>query len=377
MRSDTATWAGRTALVTGGAGFIGSALVRRLVRAGARVACYDALTYAGSRLNIAEVAGVTGDDGTLLLTFVHADIRDRAAVDAALAAHRPGVVFHLAAESHVDRSIDGPAAFIDTNVVGTAVVLDAARAYHATLDGAVRDAFRLVHVSTDEVYGSLGADGLFTETTAYDPSSPYSASKAASDHLARAWHRTYGLPVLVTNCSNNYGPYQYPEKLLPVTILRALRGEALAVYGAGANVRDWLHVDDHARALCRVAEAGNVGETYNVGGGAERTTLDVVRALCARLDLRRPKPSGSYADQIALVADRPGHDFRYAIDASKIERDLGWAPARTFEDGLAETVDWYLGHLDWCDAVLDAATGTDRIGTGHSGTGLSGAESRP
>ncbi len=368
---DASALAGRAVLVTGGAGFIGSALVRHLVRAGARrVVCLDALTYAGSRLNVAKVADVEGEDGTPRLAVVHADVRDRAALDAALAEHRPSVVFHLAAETHVDRSIDGPLAFVHTNVTGTATLLEAARAHWAALGSDARAAFRFVHVSTDEVYGALGAEGAFTEATPYDPSSPYSASKAASDHLARAWHRTYGLPVVVTNCSNNYGPYQYPEKLLPVTVLRALRGEALAVDGSGANVRDWLHVDDHVAALCRVAEAGRVGQTYNVGGGAERTTLDVVRAVCARLDAVRPKADGtSYADQIALVEDRPGHDFRYAIDASKLAAELGWAPRATFEEGLAETVDWYVGHLDWCDAVLDANLGTQRIGTAGTGSG--------
>ncbi len=325
-----------TLLVTGGAGFIGSALVRHLIaRTGYHVVNVDKLTYAGNLDSVAPVA----DDPRY--AFEQVDICDAAEVARVFAQHRPAAVLHLAAESHVDRSIDGPGAFVQTNVVGTYTLLDATRAYWKTLPEAEQAAFRFLHVSTDEVYGTLGAEGLFTEATPYAPNSPYSASKAASDHLARAWHHTYGLPVVTTNCSNNYGPYQFPEKLLPVILLNALEGKPLPVYGRGENVRDWLFVDDHVRALVRVLEAGTPGETYNVGGHNEWTNLDVVRAVCAVMD--RLRPEGAPHDRlITFVQDRPGHDLRYAIDASKIARELGWTPEETFETGLEKTVRWYL-----------------------------------
>ena len=345
-------------LVTGGAGFIGSAVVRRAVADGHAVVNLDALTYAACLDNVASVADDPG------YVFVHADIRDRAALDAAFAAHAPDAVMHLAAESHVDRSIDGPGAFVETNVQGTYALLEAARAHW---EGRGRpEAFRFHHVSTDEVYGSLPADPSvkFTEATPYDPRSPYSASKAASDHLVRAWHETYGLPVLVTNCSNNYGPFHFPEKLIPVIILKALAGEPLPIYGDGSNVRDWLYVEDHAAALLTVLEKGAVGRTYNIGGDNERTNLELVRALCAILDEKRPKGQGSYADQIAFVADRPGHDARYAIDATRIREELGWKPSVTVEEGLARTVDWYLANEPWWRA-LQARDGVGaRLGVG-------------
>ena len=341
---DTAT----PILITGGAGFIGSALVRHLAGAGRPVVNVDALTYAGSLESVAAVSGSPG------YAFERVDVCDGPAVARLFERYRPGAVVHLAAESHVDRSIDGPAAFVRTNVVGTYTLLDAALAYWRALPEPDRSAFRLLHVSTDEVYGSLGDDGLFTETTPYDPSSPYSASKAGADHLVRAWHRTYGLPTLVTNCSNNYGPFQYPEKLIPVATLSAAAGEPVPVYGRGTNVRDWLYVDDHVRALVAVLGRGEPGETYNVGGGAERTNLAVVEAICDVLDEVRPRPA-PHADLIAFVADRPGHDWRYAIDASKIERELGWAPRESFESGLRRTVRWYLDNEAWCDHVLRRA----------------------
>ena len=345
-------------LVTGGAGFIGSALVRALVRDGGRVVCVDKLTYAGSRLNVAEVSD------SPRFTFEQADICDAPAMARLFAEYHPVGVFRLAAESHVDRSIDGPAAFVETNVVGTYVLLEAARTYWRSLPEAARAPFRFVHISTDEVFGALGPTGAFTETTPYDPSSPYSASKAASDHFARAWHRTYGLPVVVTNCSNNYGPFQYPEKLIPATILRALAGAPLAVYGRGENVRDWLFVDDHVAALRRVMTHGTPGDTYNVGGSAERSNLEVVRTLCTILDRLVPRTDGrSYTEQISFVTDRPGHDFRYAIDASHIRDTLGWRPSVRFEEGLEATVQWYLAHRDWCDAVLAGRDAAERLGT--------------
>ena len=344
-------------LVTGGAGFIGSALVRHLVLdLGHDVVTVDKLTYAGNLESLAAV------DGDARHAFARVDICDASALAEVFARHQPEAVMHLAAESHVDRSIDGPAAFLHTNVVGTYTVLETARTYRETLPAEAAEAFRVLHVSTDEVYGSLGDTGLFTETTAYDPSSPYSATKAASDHLARAWHRTFGLPVIVTNCSNNYGPFQYPEKLIPVVINKALRGEPIPVYGTGDNVRDWLYVDDHARALELALREGTPGETYNVGGNAERTNLDVVRAICSLLDeLVAEAPSGSYADQITFVTDRPGHDHRYAIDATKIESELGWTRQETFESGLAKTVAWYVEHQDWCARALEGV-GLDRRG---------------
>ncbi len=333
-------------LVTGGAGFIGSAVVRLAIARGLEVINFDALTYAGNPANVASVAN------DLRYTFVHADIRDRAAVDACLAAHKPDAILHLAAESHVDRSIDGPAAFMETNVTGTMVLLEAARAYWQT-EGRP-EGFRFHHVSTDEVYGSLPSDPAvkFTEVTAYDPRSPYSASKAASDHLVRAWHETYGLPVLVTNCSNNYGPYHFPEKLIPVVILNALSEKPLPIYGTGANIRDWLYVEDHADALLTVLAKGQVGRTYNIGGENERSNLDLVRSICGILDQTRPRSSGSYADLITFVPDRPGHDARYAIDPTRIRRELGWRPSVTVEEGLARTVDWFLANEDWWRPLL-------------------------
>lgn len=345
-------------LVTGGAGFIGSALVRHLVaESDHEVLTFDKLTYAGNLSSLAPAMASNRHH------FKEGDICDAATVAATFAAFRPDIVAHLAAESHVDRSIDGPGDFIQTNIVGTYTLLDQALGYWRGLEGAEKAAFRFHHISTDEVFGSLGEEGFFTETTAYDPRSPYSASKAASDHLVRAWGHTYGLPVLVTNCSNNYGPYHFPEKLIPLVIIKALRGEPLPVYGDGSNVRDWLYVEDHARALRRVFESGEPGETYNVGGNAERRNIEVVRAICAALDEKRPRPDGlSYAEQITFVADRPGHDRRYAIDASKIRDTLGWRPTLGFEEGIARTVAWYLDNPDWWQAILDSRDATRRRG---------------
>jgi dTDP-glucose 4,6-dehydratase len=347
-----------TWLVTGGAGFIGGNFVLEAVASGVRVVNLDALTYAGNRDTLASL------DGDARHVFVHGDIGDRALVERLLSEYRPQAIVNFAAESHVDRSIDGPAAFVQTNVVGTLALLEAARDYWRSLGGKEKEAFRFLHVSTDEVYGSLGDTGKFTEETPYAPNSPYSASKAASDHLVRAFHHTYGLPVLTTNCSNNYGPYQFPEKLVPLVIARALAGEPLPVYGDGRNVRDWLYVGDHCAAIRAVLERGRVGETYNVGGDAEKQNIEVVRTICALLDARRPRADGKpRTDQITYVADRPGHDRRYAIDASKLERELGWAPAHSFEQGIADTVDWYLGHQDWVARVLDGSYRLERIGT--------------
>ena len=342
-------------IVSGGAGFIGSALVRHLVLdKGYEVLNIDALTYAG---NLASLRAVEGHAG---YAFLKADIRDRAAMEAAVTGFRPDRIMHLAAESHVDRSITGAADFISTNVVGTFTLLEAARGYWDGLAGAAKDAFRFLHVSTDEVYGSLGADGLFEETTPYDPSSPYSASKAASDHLAKAWQRTYGLPVVVSNCSNNYGPFHFPEKLIPLTILNALEGKPLPVYGKGENVRDWLYVEDHARALDLIAERGRPGETYNVGGRNERRNIDVVRRICAVLD--ELVPGATPREQlITFVTDRPGHDARYAIDASKLETELGWRAAEDFESGIAKTVRWYLDN-DWWWRPLRERYAGERLG---------------
>ncbi len=330
-------------LVTGGAGFIGSAVVRLAIARGHEVVNLDALTYAACLENVAEAAQSPN------YAFVHADIRDRAALDAVFAEHAPDAVMHLAAESHVDRSIDGPGAFIETNVNGTYHMLEAARAYW-TAQGKP-ETFRFHHISTDEVYGTLGATGLFTEETPYAPNSPYSASKAASDHLVRAWAETYGLPVVLTNCSNNYGPYHFPEKLIPVVILNALAGKDLPIYGDGSNVRDWLYVEDHADALLLVVQKGVLGRSYNVGGENERTNLQLVRALCDILDAKRPKARGSYADQITFVTDRPGHDARYAIDPARIRDELGWTPSVTVEEGLEKTVDWYLENEAWWRAL--------------------------
>ena len=336
--------------VTGGAGFIGSALVRHLIENTEHaVLNFDKLTYAGT---LSTVDGVAKSNR---YEFVQGDICDRAAVDAAIARFRPDVVTHLAAESHVDRSIDGPDAFIQTNLVGTFTMLSAARSYWQGLEGEARNAFRFHHISTDEVYGSLGETGLFTEDTPYDPRSPYSASKAGSDHLVSAWGHTYGLPVLITNCSNNYGPYHFPEKLIPLMIVKALAGETLPVYGKGDQVRDWLFVEDHVRALQAVFERGRVGRTYNVGGNNEKQNIEVVQAVCAILDRLRPRGDGkSYAEQIGYVADRPGHDKRYAIDASRIRDELGWEPAETFESGIEKTVAWYLANEDWWRPLVQA-----------------------
>jgi len=347
-----------TWLVTGGAGFIGGNFVLEAVGSGIRVVNLDALTYAGNRDTLASL------DGDPNHVFVHGDIGDRALVASLLAEHWPDAVVNFAAESHVDRSIDGPAAFIQTNVVGTLALLEAVRDHWKSLDGEARDAFRFLHVSTDEVYGSLGDTGKFSETTPYAPNSPYSASKAASDHLVRAFHHTYGLPVLTTNCSNNYGPYHFPEKLIPLVIAKALAGESLPVYGDGMQVRDWLFVADHCEAIRTVLAKGRVGETYNVGGNAEMANIEVVRAICGLLDQRRPREDGQPRfSQVAYVADRPGHDRRYAIDASKLRDELGWEPRYSFEQGIAETVDWYLEHQDWVQRVLDGSYRLERIGT--------------
>ena len=351
-----------TWLVTGGAGFIGGNFVLDAVRNGVRIINLDALTYAGNRDTLAAL-----EDGPAIAgrdhVFVHGDIGDGALVARLLAEHRPDAVINFAAESHVDRSIDGPAAFVQTNVVGTLALLEAVRDYWKSLEGDAKASFRFLHVSTDEVYGSLGETGKFTETTAYAPNSPYSASKAASDHLVRAFHHTYGLPVLTTNCSNNYGPYQFPEKLIPLVIARALAGEPLPVYGDGKNVRDWLYVGDHCSAIRAVLERGRVGETYNVGGDAEKQNIEVVETICALLDARRPRADGKpRASQVTYVTDRPGHDRRYAIDASKLKDELGWAPAHSFEQGITDTVDWYLDHQDWVQRVLDGSYRLERIG---------------
>ncbi|BBD78873.1 dTDP-glucose 4,6-dehydratase [Aerosticca soli] len=348
----------KTLLVTGGAGFIGANFVLQAVADGLRVVNLDKLTYAGNPDTLAPLADEPRH------VFVQGDIGDRALVARLLAEHRPQAIVNFAAESHVDRSIDGPAAFVETNVVGTLALLECARDYWRGLDGPARGAFRFLHVSTDEVYGSLGAEGRFSETTPYAPNSPYSASKAASDHLVRAFHHTYGLPTLTTNCSNNYGPYQFPEKLIPLTIQKALAGEPLPVYGDGRNVRDWLYVGDHCAAIRRVLEAGRVGETYNVGGNAERENIAVVKTICALLDERRPRSDGRPHDSlITFVKDRPGHDRRYAIDSGKLQRELGWRPTQTFESGLARTVDWYLAHQHWVNRVLDGSYRLERLGT--------------
>ncbi|MGG2399952.1 dTDP-glucose 4,6-dehydratase [Pseudomonas sp. SH1-B] len=348
-------------LITGGAGFIGSALVRHLIQhTDHEVLNLDKLTYAGNLESLQAV------ETSPRYQFVHADIADTEQVAATLTEFQPDAVMHLAAESHVDRSIDGPAAFIQTNIVGTYSLLESVRTYWLGLDAERKAAFRFHHISTDEVYGDLhGADDLFTETTPYAPSSPYSASKAASDHLVRAWLRTYGLPALITNCSNNYGPYHFPEKLIPLMILNALAGKPLPVYGNGQQVRDWLYVEDHARALLKVVCEGKVGETYNIGGHNEQKNLDVVHAICALLEELAPqKPAGisRYEELITYVQDRPGHDLRYAIDASKIERELGWVPEETFESGLRKTVQWYLDNLDWCRRVQDGSYQGQRLG---------------
>ncbi|KAE9629380.1 dTDP-glucose 4,6-dehydratase [Parasedimentitalea maritima] len=343
-------------LVTGGAGFIGSAVLRLAAARGHDVVNVDALTYAACLENVAEVANSPH------YAFEHVDIRDRPALDVVFTRHQPDVVMHLAAESHVDRSIDGPGDFIETNITGTFNMLEAARKYWT--DTGKPESFRFHHISTDEVFGSLpnDPDVLFTEETPYDPRSPYSASKASSDHLVRAWQETYGLPVVLTNCSNNYGPFHFPEKLVPVVILNALAGKELPIYGTGANIRDWLYVEDHADALLLVAEKGELGRSYNIGGENERSNLELVKALCAILDDRRPKPSGSYADQITFVADRPGHDARYAIDPTRIRDELGWRPSVTVEEGLAKTVDWYLANEAWWRALQNRQGVGERLG---------------
>lgn len=349
-------------LVTGGAGFIGSAVIRHIINnTQDSVINVDKLTYAG---NLESLLTVENNER---YTFEQVDICDRTELDRVFAEHQPDAVMHLAAESHVDRSIDGPAAFIETNIVGTYTILEATRAYWNQLDDIHKTAFRFHHISTDEVYGDLeGTDDLFTETTSYEPSSPYSASKASSDHLVRAWLRTYGLPTIVTNCSNNYGPYHFPEKLIPLIILNALDGKALPVYGDGMQIRDWLYVEDHASALYTVVTKGVIGETYNIGGHNEKANIEVVKTICSLLEELVPnKPQGvtEYQNLITYVTDRPGHDVRYAIDASKIARELGWKPAETFESGIRKTVEWYLANQKWWSRVLDGSYSFERLGT--------------
>ncbi|MCR9308453.1 dTDP-glucose 4,6-dehydratase [Vibrio diabolicus] len=351
-------------LVTGGAGFIGSAVVRHIIRdTQDTVINLDKLTYAGNLESLVDVSD------SERYYFEQVDICDRAELDRVFSEHQPDRVMHLAAESHVDRSIDGPAAFIETNVMGTYHLLEAARQYWSNLDEARQSAFRFHHISTDEVYGDLeGTDDLFTETTSYAPSSPYSASKASSDHLVRAWQRTYGVPTLVTNCSNNYGPYHFPEKLIPLMILNALDGKPLPVYGDGMQIRDWLFVEDHARALYKVVNEGEVGETYNIGGHNEKANIEVVKTICALLEELRPeKPARveSYESLITYVKDRPGHDVRYAIDATKIAQELGWTPEETFESGIRKTVEWYLNNQQWWQRVLDGSYSLERLGAGE------------
>ena len=350
-----------TVLVTGGAGFIGSNFVLDwLAQSNERVVTLDALTYAGNRENLASL------EGDARHVFVHGDIGDRALVDRLLAEHRPRALVHFAAESHVDRSIHGPGAFIKTNVEGTFTLLEAARAHWGSLAGDEKAAFRFLHVSTDEVYGSLGpGDPAFTEQHPFEPNSPYSASKAASDHLVRAWHHTYGLPVLTTNCSNNYGPYHFPEKLIPLMIVNALAGKPLPVYGDGMQIRDWLYVKDHCSAIRAVLAGGRLGETYNVGGWNEKPNIEIVKTVCALLDELRPSAEGPYARLITYVKDRPGHDRRYAIDARKIERELGWRPAETFETGIRKTVQWYLDHADWV-ARVQSGSYRDWVATNYA-----------
>ena len=345
-------------LVTGGAGFIGSAVVRRLIGTTPHeVLVVDKLTYAG---NLDSLAPVSDDPR---FRFVRADIVEQGTMRLLFEEFSPDVVMHLAAESHVDRSIDGPGDFIQTNIIGTYSLLQAALAHWRSLPPARKSGFRFHHISTDEVFGSLGAEGLFREDTPYQPKSPYSASKAGSDHLVRAWHHTYGLPVVITNCSNNYGPYHFPEKLIPLAIIKALHGEAIPVYGTGANVRDWLHVEDHADALLLAAERGEIGESYNIGGRNERTNLEVVQAICRLLDELAPDAAiGSRAKLISFVTDRPGHDARYAIDASKVERELGWRARYTFDDGLRQTVQWYLDNRTWWERVRSGVYRGERLG---------------
>jgi dTDP-glucose 4,6-dehydratase len=342
-------------IVTGGAGFIGSAVVRRAVGEGRQVVNLDALTYSASLENVASVAGDPG------YAFEHADICDAAAVAAVFERHKPDAVMHLAAESHNDRAIDGPLDFVRTNVMGTAVLLEAARRYWSALPPGRREAFRFHHVSTDEVFGALGEGGAFSEATPYDPNSPYSASKAGADHLVRAWGRTFGLPVVITNCANNYGPFQFPEKLIPTVVVRALEGKTIPVYGDGRQVRDWLHVDDHAEALLTVLDRGRLGETYCIGGDSTRRNIEIVRMLCEALDRHAPANT-PHAEKITFVADRPGHDFRYDVDASKIRDELGWAPRTPVPQGLEETVRWYVENQAWWQAIRDRGFASERQG---------------
>jgi dTDP-glucose 4,6-dehydratase len=346
-------------LVTGGAGFIGSAVARRLARTGRPVVVLDKLTYAGNLDSLDEVAALPG------FAFEQADICDADAVAAVLRRHRPGMVMHLAAESHVDRSIDGPGAFVMTNVVGTYTLLEQARRHVADLDAAGRERFRFLHVSTDEVFGSLGPAGRFDVTSPYDPQSPYAATKAAADHLARAWHGTYGFPVVISNCSNNFGPFQFPEKLIPLATLNALEGRPVPVYGRGDNVRDWLYVEDHVDALLLILDGGRPGATYLVGGAGERRNLDVVRAICRIVDELAPPLARPRQELIDFVTDRPGHDFRYAIDARRLRSELGWAPRHSFEDALRETVRWYIEHPEWCERVQTGSYRRERLGLAH------------
>ena len=348
-------------LITGGAGFIGSAVIRHIINnTYDSVINVDKITYAGNLESLIEV------DSNERYTFEHVDICNRGELERVFSENKPDAVMHLAAESHVDRSIDGPATFIETNIVGTYTLLEATRAYWNSLDEDKKQAFRFHHISTDEVFGDLeGTDDLFTETTSYEPSSPYSASKASSDHLVRAWLRTYGLPTVVTNCSNNYGPYHFPEKLIPLMILNAMSGKALPVYGDGMQIRDWLFVEDHARALYKVVTEGVVGETYNIGGHNEKANIEVVKIICTLLEEllpEKPESVESYSDLITYVTDRPGHDIRYAIDASKIEHELGWKPEETFESGIRKTVEWYLNNKEWWSRVLDGSYAGERLG---------------
>lgn len=350
----------KSILITGGAGFIGSNFIRlALTNPDIHIINLDLLTYAGNLDSLHDV------EDNLHYTFIQGDICNQDLVKNILGNYQPDGIIHFAAESHVDRSIDGPAAFIQTNVNGTFNLLEGARQYWCGLDTEKKEQFRFIHISTDEVYGSLGEKGYFTEETLYAPNSPYSASKASSDHLARAYFHTYGLPVIITNCSNNYGPCQFPEKLIPLIILNALDGKQLPIYGTGQNVRDWLYVEDHCRAILTVLENGKLGEKYNVGGHNEKTNLSIVHTLCDILDQKKPRSDGqSYREQIMFVKDRPGHDMRYAIDASKIERELGWIPLETFETGIIKTVDWYLNSLEWCQRVTDGTYRRERLGIG-------------
>jgi len=350
---------GKTLLITGGCGFIGSGLVRIALASGYSVINLDKLTYAGNLFSLADVENAPG------YTFIHGDICDGDLLDEIFKAHNPDGILHLAAESHVDRSIDGPEAFIQTNIVGTFRLLETAKKHWKSLPEERKNSFRFLHVSTDEVYGSLGPEGFFTEETPYAPNSPYSASKASSDHLVRSYYHTYGLPTVTTNCSNNYGPCQFPEKLIPLVLNRALKGESLPVYGDGMNIRDWLYVEDHCRALLTVLEKGCLGETYNIGGNSERTNIHIVRTLCGLLDEFRPREDGrKYEEQITFVPDRPGHDRRYAIDASKIKNELGWQPQETFETGIRKTVLWYLENSRWTESILDGTYRCERLGLG-------------